>query len=114
MNIFSFFKKEVDDSKTSSYKPATPKHIMIPVKMQDGTIQDYPEDFIITDGVNCVVSQGKYYHTSLDCENLKWELANCNPMRTGMNVKDAKKQGMIHCANCSTELYHFKKGDLQK
>lgn len=115
MNIFSFFKKEVETSKsTTTTTPITPKHIMIPVLMQDGTVQDYPQDFIITDKVNCVVCMGKYYHTSLDCDSLKWELKNSDLKLKGMDVKEAKKQGMIYCADCSSDLYHFKKGDLQK
>ena len=76
--------------------------------------QDYPQDFIITDKVNCVVCMGKYYHTSLDCDSLKWELKNSDLKLKGMDVKEAKKQGMIYCADCSSDLYHFKKGDLQK
>ena len=78
---------------------------MLDILMQDGTIQQYPESFYITDGINCVVCMGQYYHTSLDCENLAWERQHSSEKLKGMYVKDAKSQKMTYCADCSRENY---------
>lgn len=93
--------------------PIKPQTRMIKVLMQDGSMMEYDEHFIITDKTNCVIckSDCKIYHTSLDCENLRWERENCSEPLRAYTVKDAKKQGFVHCMNCSTDLYHYLKGD---
>lgn len=112
MNIFSLFKKNESKPQTES-KPIIPPKKMVSVLMQDGSRQEYPQGFIILDGVNCVVCQGKFYHTSLDCENLIWEMQNCDSELKGMDVKEAKKQKITYCANCSREIYLLRKGDSE-
>lgn len=85
----------------------TPK---VSVLMQDGTIEEYPKNFIITDGMNCAVCMGKVYHTSLDCENLEWEMSNCAEKLRGMDVSEAKRKKMAYCSNCSRQLYLWEHG----
>ncbi len=82
---------------------------MIEVSMPDGTIQKYPEGFMITDG-NCVVCSSDLYHTSLNCENLKWEMEHSNNILIGMSRKDAAKKKLGYCMNCSRENYLLRHG----
>ena len=71
---------------------------MISVLMQDGTIEKYPENFMITDGINCAVCYGEQYHTHLDCEYLRNE--RITRKVKGMYIKDAERQGIYKCFNC--------------
>lgn len=64
---------------------------------------------LITDGLNCVISQGKFYHTNLNCENLKWEIDQGFPTKQ-ITIKEAKSQKMTYCMNCSRDNYLFKHG----
>ena len=103
-----FLKKdEPHNEETSS--PIIPEHKTIPVLMPDGTIEEYDEHFIITDGRNCVSCLGEFYHTSFDCENLKWEISRKQPPLQGMLIADAKKQKMTYCYNCSRDLHEYRK-----
>lgn len=99
------------DKLKSKIKPQpTPKVRTISILMQDGTTQDYPEDFIITDGINCVVCMGNFYHTNLDCESLAWERQKSSERLKGMLIKDAKKQKITYCADCSRIKYLIEHG----
>ena len=87
-----FFKKK---------KPEPPKSPqMISVLMQDGSVEEYPETFYITDGLNCVICAGDCYHTHFDCESFKRERAIKSRQIKGMYVKDAERQGIFQCYNC--------------
>ena len=90
--------------------PITPKEKTITVHMQDGTVEEYPEKFIITDGENCVVCMGQYYHTSLGCDSLHWEWVNSSNPIKGMYIKDAKKQKITYCEKCSRDNYLIRHG----
>lgn len=74
----------------------------VPVLMKDGTIEEYSEHFIITDGKNCVICKSKLYHTSLDCEYLKVEMSDGTQVRAS-NVYDAERKGFEYCYNCKKE-----------
>ena len=105
MSIFDLFKPK----KTT---PPVMPTITHPVIMFDGSAENYPKDYIITDGENCVICNSDYYHTSLGCENLLWEQSNSGEPFKAFKIKEAKAKKMTYCYNCSSELYHFKKGDL--
>ena len=100
----------------SQEKDSKPKEQTISVLMQDGTIEEYPQKFYITDKINCVVCMGQYYHTSLGCESLHWEWVNSsNPIR-GMYIKDAKEKKITYCQKCSRDDYlirHGREDELQ-
>lgn len=91
MNLFSRKKKET---------PPTFEEKTVSVLMQDGSVEEYPETFIITDGENCVVCNSKMYHTNLDCEYLKTEMSG-NKTLKAMYVTDAKSKGFSYCYRCS-------------
>lgn len=78
----------------------------ISVLMQDGTIEEYPEAFRITDGINCAVCLGETYHTHLDCKYLKYERGTGRQVK-GMYIKDAEREGIYKCFECKNldELY---------
>ena len=82
-----------DENISSSKKPE-----MISVLMQDGTIEEYPENFKITDGINCAVCLGETYHIHLDCPMLKME-RDIHQVR-GMYIKDAERKGIYKCWKC--------------
>lgn len=103
MGLFDKFKK-----KPQAETPA-PTQKTVSVLMQDGTTMEYPESFIITDHENAVICQGKFYHTSLDCNCLKWERDNSSEPLKAIYIKDAKKQKMVYCADCSKDLYDYER-----
>ena len=70
----------------------------IPVLMQDGAIEQYDPNFVITDHINCMVCSSKYYHTRFDCLFFRSEIIG-NQARA-MYIKDAIKQGYNTCNNC--------------
>lgn len=107
MSLFSFLNKKNEPSSN-----VVPKN-KVSVLMQDGTIEKYDEKFIITDGENCVVCNSKFYHTSLDCENLKFEMKSGEQLKA-MFIKDAKKENFTYCANCSRENYLYKHDRLNE
>ena len=81
-----------------------PKKKMIPVKMPDGTIEEYAPSFIITDGEHCVASNfGEHYHTSFDCPSLRLGMISSEPLK-GMTVKEAKRSGLMPCKECERML----------
>jgi hypothetical protein len=90
-------KKSKKDNKKTVYTPPKPK--MLPILMQDGTVEEYPENFRITDGKNCVVCDSGYYHTNLDCDRLRIERHSGNQV-TGMFVRDARKEHYEFCPEC--------------
>ena len=92
MGIFDIFKK-----KRVTYTP--PKAEMIPVLMQDGTIEEYSENFYINDGKNCVVCDSGYYHLHFNCRNLRIERYSGKQV-TGMDVREARKQHYELCPEC--------------
>lgn len=97
-----------------SRKKKEPPTRTVSVQMQDGTVENYPESFMITDGINCVICMGKYYHTNLDCENLQWEVKNSSSPIKGMYIKDAKKQKITFCANCSRIKYLYEHDRMEE
>ena len=66
--------------------------------MQDGTVEEYPEGFHITDGINCVCASG-VYHTHFDCPVLRDE-RRIGMKFKAMTRKDADRQGKIFCHKC--------------
>ena len=90
-----------------------PKQPMVSVTMPDGSIEEYPKKFIITDKVNCVTGGGKCYHYCLDCECLEWELGQSDGIMRGMIIKDARKQGLSVCIGCDRDLYLFNHGRME-
>ena len=85
-----------DPDENIPQKPNEPE--IISVLMQDGTIEKYPENFRITDGINCAVCNGIVYHTHLDCQYLKNERIISKVK--GMYIKDAESKGIYKCFNC--------------
>lgn len=83
--------------------PQEPKNT-ISVIQPDGTVKEYSESFMFMDKTNCFVCMGKYYHTYLGCESLKWEMQNADLKE--MPLKEAKSQ-MEYCQNCSRAKYLF-------
>lgn len=105
MKIMDLFKKK-EEPKTQP--TAQPKPVpKIKVIMQDGKEEEYPEHFLITDKINCVVCDSHVYHFSLDCENLKWETKQHSLPIKASTIKDEKKSGRTVCMNCDRELYLF-------
>lgn len=70
------------------------------VIMQDGTVEEYPDTFKITDGKNCVVCNSKFYHTNFDCESLRTEMLAGDQVKA-MKRYDAEAQCFSLCFNCS-------------
>lgn len=91
MGLFDRFKKK---------KPQEIERVMLKIRMQDGTIEEYPETFQITDGINCVICSGETYHTNLDCPSLKMERDIKTREIKGMYIKDAERQGISYCWRC--------------
>ena len=92
-------------------KPYVPQ---VSVTMPDGTIEEYPKHFIITDKVNCVSCGGEFYHYCLDCECLEWELGKSDGIIRGMTIKDAKKEGKSVCGDCDRNLYLYNHGRAEE
>lgn len=105
MGILDKLKSKFTQNEQSESKPK-----MVRVTMSDGTVEEYDQRLMITDGINCVVCKGNFYHTSLDCENLAWEKNNSNSEIKGMTIKNAKAQKMVYCQNCSRENYLHRHG----
>lgn len=104
MGLFDRFKKK---------KEETPKPKTVSVTWENGTVEEYPENFIITDKENCCVCMDGYYHTSLDCEHLKWEHTHSGLGFRAMTIKEAKKQKRTYCQDCSRELYLYEHDRLE-
>ena len=104
MSLFSWKKDKKSQNENIVETPT------VSVVMTDGNIEKYPEHFMITDGENCVICDSHCYHTSLDCDNLKWEQSNSDKPLVASSIKDAKKQGKVYCQNCSRENYLFRHG----
>ncbi len=104
MSIFDRFKKK---------EPPKPYKRKISVVMPDGTVDEYPEDFIITDKTNCIVCNSNYYHFKFDCCRLQWEKEHGDDTIKGMTIKDAKKAGKSVCDECDHNLYLFNHGRLE-
>ena len=105
-------KKQEPEEQVTPTVPPTFQPKMISIQMQDGTVEEYPEGFIITDGINCVVCLGGCYHTSLDCSNLRRERENCSIPVRGLNIEDAIKQKIYHCQNCADIYNRYCQGKL--
>ncbi len=74
----------------------------VSVLMQDGSVEEYPEHFIITDDKNCVVCNSKLYHTSLDCNYLQTEMSSGTQVKA-MKIYDAEAQCFEYCYECQKE-----------
>lgn len=111
MNIINKLKNKFNEMfPNENEPPAKTKADTLQIRMPDGSLEEYDLHFMITDGINCVVCMGKYYHTSLDCESLKWEHMNCDSEYKGMTIKAAKDLKMIYCYDCSRENYLHRHG----
>lgn len=111
MKLFDTLKNKFNEMFPDDSDPKeTPPPVTVSIIMPDGSVEEYNEHFMITDGINCVICQGKFYHTSLDCESLKWEHMNCDAPFKGMTVKDAKSAKMTYCQTCSRENYLHRHG----
>lgn len=101
-------KKAVFSQSSNDFKTInTPK---ITVEMQDGSIEEFSENFIITDGINCVTCGGDLYHTSFDCEALKWEREKYKESLKALTIKEAKSKGFTYCYECSSDNYNYRHG----
>lgn len=92
-----------------------PKSNVIKIRMDNGSIEEYSKEFIITDGKNCVivpdyipVDNLKEYHLYFNCFTLNLACEKTGSMPQGCTVKYAKSQKYILCDRCSQELYLFK------
>lgn len=77
----------------------------IKVLMPDGSIDEYPKGFIITDKVNCIECNGKIYHTSFYCPELEDESDDYTLPIKGLKIKEAKKKKMGYCYYCKQDLH---------
>ena len=74
-------------------------NVVLDIVMQDGTIEQYPENLKITDGINCVVCEGfDDYHVHLDCPSFKMQRAHHKMI--AMYRKDAERKGIFLCYKC--------------
>ena len=99
----SIFDKLLKSPQSQSPQPKN----TITVKQQDGTTKEYQETFMIMDKSTCFVCMGKYYHTYLGCDSLKWEQQQDSELKE-MPIKEAKAQKMIYCQKCSRADYLFR------
>lgn len=101
--------KLVRENKTKETKPTVKiEPLFVAAEMQDGSIEEYSENFIITDGINCVTCGGDLYHTSFDCDALKWEREKYKKPLKALTIKDAKSKGLTYCYDCSRDNYYYK------
>lgn len=77
----------------------------IKVIMPDGSIDEYPKGFIITDKINCIECNGKLYHTSFYCPDLEDESDGYTLPIKGLKIKEAKKRKMGYCYYCKQDLH---------
>lgn len=97
--LFDLFKKETSKASETSFDVDLPRQRTIPILMQDGTVEEYPDTFMITDGINCVYCTGDMYHTHFDCEFFRDELS-WNHQAKGMYIRDAERKGIYQCYEC--------------
>lgn len=92
-----FFKKKKEPTIETPPTPAA-----LSILMMDGTAEEYPENYAITDKKHCVVC-GTMYHTHFDCPVFKRdrELSINNPIRA-MKIYDAVAQCKEHCYMCQS------------
>lgn len=109
MKLSKLFKKSVKENKTKEINPTIKvEPLSVAVEMQDGSIEEYSENFIITDGINCVTCGGDLYHTSFDCETLRWERKKYKESLKALTIKEAKSKGLTYCYDCSRDNYYYK------
>ena len=93
-----FIKKEKPQE---TQKPAFDYPDKITVVMPDGSLEDYPCGFQITDGINAVHCQFDRYHTSFDCKELLFEIKSGLPVK-GMTIREAEEKGFHYCHLCES------------
>lgn len=70
---------------------------MIEIQMENGSVEKYPENFVVDDGY-CVAC-GTMYHTHLDCPVFKREREIHHPLKA-MKRYNADANGLDHCWQC--------------
>lgn len=104
----------VKENKSKEIKPTVEvEPLFVSVEMQDGSIEEYSENFIITDNINCVTCGGDLYHTSFDCEALKWEREKYKRPLKALTIKEAKSKGLTYCYDCSKDNYYYRHDDIE-
>ena len=72
---------------------------ILDVLMQDGTIEQYPENLHITDGINGAMCEGfNFYHTHLDCPYFKLERSHNKII--AVYRKNAERDAIFQCSKC--------------
>ncbi len=89
------------------------KNNQVPVIMPKGHIELHPNDMILTDKTNCFICNSDFYHTSLKCSCLKYEMESGEPVRC-IAIKDAKARKMTYCSDCSRQDYLMRHGRLDE
>ena len=111
MKLSDLFKKK----ESSNMPPHEMPKFKTSIRMQDGTIEEHPTDFIITDKKNCVIcpdypfKKFKLYHIYFNCEGLKYECQRTGNIPQACDVKDMKAQDYTLCMTCSKALYEHNK-----
>ena len=70
---------------------------MIEIQMENGTIERYPENFVIDE--DYCVKCGNTYHWHLDCPSFKRQRQINSPI-IAMKRIDAEHQGLDKCYQC--------------
>lgn len=91
-------KKDFEDARAG-------KSNNVPVIMPDG-IELLDKYFMFWDRKHCVKCNTDFYHTYLDCADLKDEMKSGEPLRC-IEIKEAKANKMTYCATCSRALWLF-------
>lgn len=100
MNLFSKIRNAFNKSCPDlNEPPVMPKNEIISVLMQDGTVEQYPENFRITDGINAAYCEGcDEYHTHLDCSVFKMQRSHRKII--AVYRKESEKRGIFQCYRC--------------
>lgn len=96
MGLINKIKTKFNEMFPDESDPAMP--VKLSIIMQDGTVEEYPEGYHITDGINCVCASG-VYHTHFDCPILRDERRHGMTIRA-MARRDAEREGKIFCYKC--------------
>ena len=109
MNIFPWKKNKKDEIKDNIVE--VPQSQMYSVIMTDGTVEEYPENFYITDGKNCFACNNRNYHTHFSCKWFKEEMKTPQFPLRAFNIYDAEAQGLERCYECKNLDELFKEDD---
>ena len=102
MKLIDKIKNKIESMIPSKNKPVRyfqDSNEILDVLMQDGTIEQYPENLHITDGINGAMCKGcNFYHTHLDCPIFKMERKHNKII--AVYRTDAESQGTFQCSKC--------------